>query len=214
MFASAKPARKNRIGSIGAVARSSQGTNAASSGRADDERADDLRAAPSPGRCRGRAPDDSEQAGAREREARQVELAVRAVALLEPAQRERHEHDSDRDVEPEDPLPRDALDDRAADERPEGDREPADAAPCAEREPAAAPAATAALRSVRVSGITIAPPRPCTARATLSASIARGEAAAAEPSVKIASPTANIRRRPKRSPSAAPVRSSTANVRV
>src|SRR5439155_26786262 len=44
--------------------------------------------------------------------------------------------ETDRDVQPEDPLPGDALDDRAADEWPERDREAADAAPGAECEPA------------------------------------------------------------------------------
>src|SRR6266536_3494128 len=39
-------------------------------------------------------------------------------------------------------------------------------------------------------------------------------AAAADETVKIASPTTNIRRRPKRSPRAAPVKSKTANVSV
>ena len=39
-------------------------------------------------------------------------------------------------------------------------------------------------------------------------------AAAAEPAVKIARPITNMRRRPKRSPSAAPVISSTAKVSV
>ena len=48
---------------------------------------------------------------------------------------------------------------------------------------------TAALSSVRVSGITIAPPRPCTARATLSASMLGATAAATEPRVKIARPS-------------------------
>ena len=55
--------------------------------------------------------------------------------------------------------------------------------------PSASPrllAGTAALRIVSVSGITIAPPRPCTARATLSASTVGASAAATEPSVKIA----------------------------
>jgi hypothetical protein len=73
---------------------------------------------------------------------------------------------------------------------------------------------TAALRSVSVSGITIAPPTPCTARATLSASTLGASAAATEPSVKIARPSANILLRPKRSPSAAPVSRKTANVSV
>ena len=73
---------------------------------------------------------------------------------------------------------------------------------------------TAAERIVRVSGITIAPPMPWNARATSSAMIDGARAAAAEETVKIPSPIASIRRRPKRSPRAAPVRSSTAKVRV
>jgi hypothetical protein len=75
-------------------------------------------------------------------------------------------------------------------------------------------AGTAALRIVSVSGVTIAPPRPCTARAAISTSIEGASAAAAEPSVKITRPIPNMRRRPKRSPSAAPVISSTAKVSV
>ena len=47
---------------------------------------------------------------------------------------------------------------------------------------------TAALSSVSVSGVTIAPPTPCTARATMSASMLGASAAATEPSVKIARP--------------------------
>ena len=74
--------------------------------------------------------------------------------------------------------------------------------------------ATAAESSVRVSGMTIAPPAPCTARATTSASTDGASAAAAEAIVKIPIPIANIRLRPKRSPSVAPVSSSTAKVSV
>ena len=73
---------------------------------------------------------------------------------------------------------------------------------------------TAALRIVSVSGITNAPPRPCTARAMFSASTVGASAAATEPSVKMPTPIAKTRRRPKRSPSAAPVSRSTANVSV
>ena len=75
-------------------------------------------------------------------------------------------------------------------------------------------AGTAALRIVSVSGSTIAPPKPWTARATISASIEGASAAAAEPAVKIASPITNMRRRPKRSPRAAPVIRKTAKVSV
>ncbi len=73
---------------------------------------------------------------------------------------------------------------------------------------------TAAERIVRVSGVTIAPPTPCRALAATSASMPGASAAAAEPTVKIARPTRNIRLRPNRSPSAAPVRSRTAKVNV
>ena len=75
-------------------------------------------------------------------------------------------------------------------------------------------AGTAADRTVSVNGITIAPPRPWIARATSSATIDGASAAAADATVKIAMPITSSRRRPKRSPSAAPVNSNTANVSV
>ena len=55
-------------------------------------------------------------------------------------------------VEPEDPLPREAFDDRAADDRAERDAEAADAAPRAERERRASRAARPRERIVSVSG--------------------------------------------------------------
>ena len=75
-------------------------------------------------------------------------------------------------------------------------------------------AGTAALRMVSVSGVTIAPPRPCAARATISASTEGASAAATDAAVKMPSPIAKSRRRPKRSPRAAPVRRKTAKVSV
>ena len=60
----------------------------------------------------------------------------------------------------------------------------------------------------------MAPPTPCRARAAISASMLGAMAAIAEPKVKIASPTRNMRLRPNRSPRAAPVMSSTAKVSV
>ena len=75
-------------------------------------------------------------------------------------------------------------------------------------------AGTAAESTVSVNGSTIAPPTPCSARATSSATIDGASAAPADAAVKIATPIASSRRRPKRSPSAAPVISSTANVSV
>ena len=75
-------------------------------------------------------------------------------------------------------------------------------------------AGTAFERMVRVNGITIAAPMPWTARAAISRFMLGASAAAAEATVKSASPITNIRLRPKRSPSAAPVRSRTAKVSV
>ena len=75
-------------------------------------------------------------------------------------------------------------------------------------------AGTEAERIVSVSGITIAPPMPWRARAASSAPIDGASAAAADETVKSVSPIASSRRRPKRSPSAAPVSRKTAKVRV
>ena len=64
----------------------------------------------------------------------------------------------------------------------------------------------ASLINVRVSGMTIAAPAPCTARAPTSAPALEESAAAADATVNTSNPMLNIRRLPKRSPSAAPVR--------
>jgi len=110
-------------------------------------------------------------------------------------------------------VPVEALHDGAARERPNRDAEPADAAPDAQRR-AARCGGVASDSRVSVSGKTIAAPAPCTARAAMSMPVSGDRAAAALAAVKTASPMTNIRRRPKRSPSAAPVSSSTANVSV
>src|ERR1700733_6220508 len=73
---------------------------------------------------------------------------------------------------------------------------------------------TAADSRVRVSGIRIAAPTPCTARAATSHPMLGASAAAADPAVNRPRPPVKSRRRPYRSPSVAPVSSSTANVRV
>ena len=132
---------------------------------------------------------------------------------LAELRREREQHETDGDVEPEDPLPRDPFDDGSADERAHRDGEARDARPGAEREPAPL-RATAALRIVSVSGVTIAPPTPWKARAAISQSVDGASAAAADAAVKMPTPRMNSRFRPKRSPSAAPVSRKTANVSV
>src|SRR6266550_2989347 len=98
-FVSAKVRfRKKRIGSIGAGARSSQSTNSTST----------------------IAPATSEPKSG------EVEAVGWAVRFAQAEERQRREHEPDRDVDPEDPLPGEPLDDRAADERTDRDREPAD----------------------------------------------------------------------------------------
>ena len=130
--------RNRRSGSIGAGARRSQATNAPEQRDAEPRAApSDLRREPALVVAAHDAPDEREEAGAREHEPAHVERAVRAVALVEHAVGERREHDADRDVEEEDPLPREPVDDRAADDRPERDGEAAQARPDADREAAA-----------------------------------------------------------------------------
>ena len=69
----------------------------------------------------------------------------------------------------------------------------------------------ASLISVRVSGITIAAPAPCTARAAISTPTVGDSAAHADAAVNTAIPMQNMRRLPNRSPSAAPASSQQAN---
>ena len=61
-----------------------------------------------------------------------------------------------------------------------------------------------------MSGVAIAAPTPWVARAAMSRSTEGASAAPAEASVNSEMPAMNMRLRPKRSPSAAPVSSSTA----
>ena len=60
----------------------------------------------------------------------------------------------------------------------------------------------------------MAPPSPCTARAAISASTEGASAAATDAAVKMPIPITNIRRRPKRSPRAAPMSRKTAKLSV
>jgi hypothetical protein len=72
----------------------------------------------------------------------------------------------------------------------------------------------APVRIVRLSGITAAAPVPCTVRAASSQPTLGATAQHAEASVKTARPAVNTRRRPNRSPSAAPVMSRQARTRL
>ena len=127
--------RKNRIGSIGSAARSSHATNAARNERTGHERGDDLRARPTVRVAVHEAPDDPEQSQPTEHHARHVERLVVAAGLAQ-LRGEGEQDEADRHVQPEDPVPGDALDDRAADERPHSHGEAGDARPGAERDSA------------------------------------------------------------------------------
>jgi hypothetical protein len=70
----------------------------------------------------------------------------------------------------------------------------------------------AALSSASASGIITAAPAPWTARAAISQPMLCASAAAAEPATNNPMPAMNIRLRPRRSPTAAPVISSTARL--
>ena len=83
--------------------------------------------------------------------------------------------------------------------------------------PSASPrlsALKASLSRVSESGVMMAAPSPCSARAAMSASVLGASAAAAEASVNTPSPATNTGRRPRRSPRAAPVSRKTAKLRV
>ena len=128
--------RKKRSGSIGLGVRASQATNAPSSRPAATNAATITGLVQPVLVAVDQRPDESEEAGRREAEARQVERRIRAVALREEQVGERHERDADRHVDPEDPLPAQPFGDGAAHERAQGDGESGDGAPRAEGEAA------------------------------------------------------------------------------
>ena len=66
-------------------------------------------------------------------------------------------------------------------------------------------AGNAVVKIVRLSGSTIAPPSPCTVRAAINSVALGARAQAADATVNRARPMVKMRRRPKRSPSAAAV---------
>src|SRR5712691_5887688 len=107
--------RKNCIGSIGADARSSQTTKAATSS-APATIGTTMPALVQPCSFPRTSPHTIPRSPV-------LASASPAVRLLEARVGERGEHEPDRDVHPEDPVPRDPIHDRAADERAERHRE-------------------------------------------------------------------------------------------
>ena len=195
--------RKKRIGSIGSRVRSSQSDERGEEREPERRSSRRSRAAPADRVPADEAPDDPEEAGARERRGRAGRAASGPVGLLRRRTGQRDEHEADRHVEPEDPLPREPFDDGAADQRAERDARP----PMPPHAPSASPrrsGGTAAERIVSVRGVTIAPPSPCTARASDQRLDRRRERSGRGGDREDPEPMTKIRRRPKRSPSAAP----------
>ena len=84
---------------------------------------------------RDRSVDDAEEPAGGEHQPGDVKPAVGAAALAEAEDRQGTDHQPDRHVDPEDPVPGEAADHRPADDRAEGDTEAADARPDAEGQP-------------------------------------------------------------------------------
>ena len=128
---------KKRIGSIGSRARSSQRTKAATSSSPITREATIsglVQPWPLPRTRPQTTPSRPALTNARPRRSR---LGRGPASLVQAPPGKRHQGQPDGHVDPEDPLPRQAFDHGAADERPEGDGEAADAAPGAQREAAA-----------------------------------------------------------------------------
>jgi hypothetical protein len=101
---------------------------------ADADGKDRLDAGPAELVAVDQAPHHGQQAAAREAQAGQIESSRWAAGLFEPERRQGDGDQADRYVDPEDPLPIQALGDRPTDERTDRDGEAGDATPCAERD--------------------------------------------------------------------------------
>src|ERR1041384_8257477 len=92
------------------------------------ERGGDFRAGPAEAVGPDQGPDDAEGAAGGQQQSDGIEAGPRPSSRRDPGQ-DRRDHDQpDRDVQPEDPRPVQALGDRAADDRPGQHRDPGHAA--------------------------------------------------------------------------------------
>ncbi len=98
---------------------------------------DGLGAAPAGGVAAHEPPHDPERGERDQHQPREVERAVAPARLRDPGEHERHRQQPDRDVDPEDPLPGQAVGDRAADHRPAPDGQAGQALQRAHRRAAA-----------------------------------------------------------------------------
>src|SRR5690606_14121026 len=104
--------------------------------RAGEQAGQDGGAGPAVGGPADQAVDDAEQSAAGEQGAGDVERGPGAVGLREAQTGERDEGEAQRNVQPEDPLPRDVLGEAAADQGSGGHGESVDGAPDAVGGPA------------------------------------------------------------------------------
>ena len=164
--------------------------------------------------CRSARARPGEAEGA-QRGAEPVERAPRRRACRAPARRcaistsvAMHERDVDR----EDPAPRDRVDELAAGERPDhgGDARPR--RPRADRRAALARPGTSRRSPPARSGSAARRTTPCSARPATSSSMLGASAHSTETTPKPATPSENIRRSPKMSPSEPPTRISEPSV--
>ena len=187
--------RNSPIGSIGSRARSSQATNATTSA-APATSVPTTSTEPQPAwlprtspQTSPSAPPETRASPARSRAASEPKLSFILV------EHQGYGDQPDRHVEPEDPLPADALDHAPPTSGPLATARPV----IALKMPIAAPrfsGGNAALSRASPSGMISAAPAPCRARATISDSTFGASAQAADEAVNTASPTAYSLRRP------------------
>ena len=166
---------------------------------------------PQPRRLGAHEPEyDPEQAGRSECQAAKVELLGGAMALGQLQRGERDEDGADGDVEPEDPVPRSGLHERATDERAKRDGDAADAGPDAQGQPAALGREGLGQQGEGQRGGDRGADALDGAGGDQQCRCVGASAAPAEATVNTARPAMNMRLRPRRSPRAAPVSRSTA----
>ena len=124
--------RKNRIGSIGAGARSSHTTNDTDASAPNADRRQHVRSRPTFSARLDQPPHQPEQARAAQHDPGHVDPPVRTPALDQVPGREHDESHTERHVQPEDPRPARPDGHPAAQERARRGAEPPDPAPRAQ----------------------------------------------------------------------------------
>jgi hypothetical protein len=124
--------RRSLIESKGWAVRPSQARKAAKAATPNTERGQDLGASPADVVRPDEPPGESDHGDRAECNATDVDRLAWAERLGKESSRKECRHDADRDVDPEDPVPVDSFRDRAADDRPKGNREAGEAAVDAE----------------------------------------------------------------------------------